>query len=403
MANEREEGLAALQRGDFQTAAVHLEAATQADPGDFQAHLYLGGVFHQLQRHADAARVLERATELQPTSAQAHYNLGVAQEQSGDAQSAQASFQKALDIQPEYAVAREALSRVKARVQGLTSTGGSGSEASLYSASTSNSGSSADAETPTLYGAPGKSSFGNAASEATGASVYGTPPPASAPPSAAGQTPGLADYGQQAAPPAYGQPGQPAYSPPAPYGQPGQPAPYGQPGQPAYGQPAPPAPYGQPLDMAGNPMNMGQPGYAQPTYGAPPPAPYGQQPGYATPRQQAYGQPGQPVYGQPPQGAGYAPPGSYGYGGAPQYAVPQQCKEAKDALTLSIVGIFCFGVILHPLGLFYALRAKKLIQQNPGMTGDTEATIALVISGIFTVLYVVVFAILVLSMLSGMH
>lgn len=444
MANEREEGLAALQRGDFQTAAVHLEAATQADPGDFQAHLYLGGVFHQLERHSDAARVLTRATELQPTSAQAHYNLGVAQEQTGEAQAAQTSFQKALDIQPEYAVARESLGRVKARVQGLTSTGSVGEAASagnpgntgeempLYSAG--RPGSAGSVESTRMYAAgggpannssgssSGGSSFGNApappssaaASGMVGASVYGTPPlnadsPNAGMPNVNGpqgspaQTPGLADYGQ----PPNGNPT------PAPYGQP-MPGPYAQPGQPAYGQPAA-SPYNQPLDMAGNPMNMGMPGqpaYGQPAYGNPP-LPYGQQPGYASPRQQAYGQPGTygqppagyaPVpYGQQPYGAAYAPPGGYGYGNAPQFAVPRQpCKEANAALILSILGIVLVptGVFLHPLALYYAIRAKRMMTQNPGLTGDTEATVALVISSIFTALYAVVGLLIVLTMLA---
>ncbi len=441
MPNEREEGLAALQRGDFQTAAVHLEAATQADPGDFQAHLYLGGVFHQLERHSDAARVLGRATELQPTSAQAHYNLGVAQEQTGEAQAAQTSFQKALDIQPEYAVARESLGRVKARIQGLTSTGsaasaasannvdgigsvaGVGEELPLYSAGRPGSGGTV--ENTRLYapgsgpansaggglpvGSFGGSSFGNApvppsgpaASGMAGASAYGAPPlnaprpnagmpNAPTPQGPAGQTPGLADYGQ----PPNGAGAQP---------------PYVQPGQPPYGQPAA-SPYNQPLDMAGNPMNMGMPG--QPAYGNPP-LPYGQQPGYASPRQQAYGQPGPygqppvgyaPVpYGQQPYGAAYAPPGSYGYANAPQYAVPRQpCKEANAALILSILGIVLVptGVFLHPLALYYAIRAKRMMTQNPGLTGDTEATVALVISSIFTALYAVVGLLLVLTMLA---
>ncbi len=443
MPNEREEGLAALQRGDFQTAAVHLEAATQADPGDFQAHLYLGGVFHQLERHSDAARVLGRATELQPTSAQAHYNLGVAQEQTGEAQAAQSSFQKALDIQPEYAVARESLGRVKARIQGLTSTGSAasagstdgignavnivstGEEMPLYSAG--RPGSAGSVESTRMYPATGGSSFGNvpapssptgaAASGITGPSAYGTPPlsagnpnanmpDANGPQGSPAQTPGLADYGQ---PPN----GSPA---PSPYGQTG-PGAYAQPGQPAYGQPAAP-PYGQPLDMAGNPMNMGMPGqpaYGQPAYGSPP-LPYGQQPGYASPRQQAYGQPGTygqppvgyaPVpYGQQPYGAAYAPPGSYGYANAPQYAVPRQpCKEANAALILSILGIVLVptGVFLHPLALYYAIRAKRMMTQNPGLTGDTEATVALVISSIFTALYAVVGLLLVLTMLATMR
>ena len=167
--------------------------------------------------------------------------------------------------------------------------------------------------------------------------------------------------GAPAAPPAYGQPQQPtAYGQPAqpqqPYGQPTQPAPYGQPGQ--------PAPYGQP----------------------------GQQP-----QQPPYQNQGAAAYGGPPR-ATYTPP----YGAQPMMS--GDSKDANTALILSIVSIFCCAIILAPIAMVKAFAAKRMIAENPGMTGGGKAQAAIVISIISLILWaiLVVFRVSqVGSMLSG--
>jgi hypothetical protein len=77
-------------------------------------------------------------------------------------------------------------------------------------------------------------------------------------------------------------------------------------------------------------------------------------------------------------------------GGAPQVAeeatIP--CKEASDALTYSIVGIFCFGIILEPIAISKALKAKKMIQMNPRLTGSGKVTAALIIASVALLLWV---------------
>lgn len=55
------------------------------------------------------------------------------------------------------------------------------------------------------------------------------------------------------------------------------------------------------------------------------------------------------------------------------------CKEASDALTYSIVGLFCFGIVLGPVAISKALKAKKMIAENPRLTGSGKATAALII------------------------
>ena len=217
MPNERDEGLAALQNKDFQTAQARLEAAIQQDPSDGLAHLYLGGVYHQQGRSLDAAQTLTRAVELQPSSAQARYNLGIVLEHLGAADQAQAAYGQAIALQPDYPLAQQGLER-------------------------------------TRQAAP-------PAPEQT-QPVYAPAPPAY-------QTPAYQPEQTQAAPPYAGQPtqpqpayGQPNYAQPAAYGQPPQPA-YGQQPQPAYGQAM-----NQSTDLAGNPLPNAQPAYGQPPAGS---------------------------------------------------------------------------------------------------------------------------------------
>lgn len=64
------------------------------------------------------------------------------------------------------------------------------------------------------------------------------------------------------------------------------------------------------------------------------------------------------------------------------------CKEASDALTYSIVGIFCFGIILEPIAISKALKAKKMIGLNPRLTGSGKAQAALIIAIVGLVLWV---------------
>ncbi len=147
MANEREEGLAALQNGDFATAQARLEAAIAQNPGDAQAHLYLGGVYHQMKRNEDAVRVLSRATELQPMSAQAQYNLGIALEALGSHQQAFEVYRKAVALQDNYPLAQQGIERMQKAMQSAPQTG-------MYGAAPAPTGVYGASPTPTAYGAP---------------------------------------------------------------------------------------------------------------------------------------------------------------------------------------------------------------------------------------------------------
>jgi|SRR5690349_10457273 len=64
------------------------------------------------------------------------------------------------------------------------------------------------------------------------------------------------------------------------------------------------------------------------------------------------------------------------------------CKEASEALTYAIVGLFCFGIILEPVALFKANKAKQMIAMNPRLTGSGKVTAAYIIAIIGLVLWV---------------
>lgn len=65
-------------------------------------------------------------------------------------------------------------------------------------------------------------------------------------------------------------------------------------------------------------------------------------------------------------------------------AIP--CKEARDALIIAIISIFCFGIILGPVAIVKATKAKQLMRENPALTGEGKATAAIVIGIISTIL-----------------
>ncbi len=421
MANERADGVTALQRGDLPTAAILLEQVVRQNKEDFEAHLYLGGVYHQMKRHGDAARVLTRAVEIQPGSAQARFNLGVAQEQGGDLEGAQASFERAIVLQAEYPAAHEGLERVQARLNGLTAMAARETAASEPQVPPT-------ADRP-AFARPVNSSFGNAspafapsdsAPSELPASPASSTPSSSAPP--AGYMP--ASSATPFSPPGYGA--QDAnIPPPAPgygaseyggvnYNTPSVPSAPGYSAAPAPGLPPVPPQAANPYapGYGSNPYAPPPPGYAppypqSPGYGQAPvpgqPAPYAQPPGYNPPPPYAPPAP----YGQPPYGAGYAPPGGYGYGGAQQYVVAQQPvpQEATIALILGIIGLpLAFtglGIVFSPISLYLALKARRMMQANPGLGGQGTVTAALWLSSIGLILSLFFCLIILIAIFAG--
>jgi len=55
------------------------------------------------------------------------------------------------------------------------------------------------------------------------------------------------------------------------------------------------------------------------------------------------------------------------------------CSEATSALTFAIIGIFCLGIILGPVAVIKANKAKKMMDEDPRLSGRGKATAAQVI------------------------
>lgn len=66
----------------------------------------------------------------------------------------------------------------------------------------------------------------------------------------------------------------------------------------------------------------------------------------------------------------------------------EPCEEAKQALIYAIVGLVICGIILEPIALSKAFKAKQLMKDNPRLTGSGKATAAMVIAFIGLALWV---------------
>ena len=64
------------------------------------------------------------------------------------------------------------------------------------------------------------------------------------------------------------------------------------------------------------------------------------------------------------------------------------CALADEALKYALIGILCFGIILGPMAIVKALKAKKEIAADPMLTGEGKANAALIIGIIVLVFWV---------------
>jgi ribosomal protein L40E len=77
----------------------------------------------------------------------------------------------------------------------------------------------------------------------------------------------------------------------------------------------------------------------------------------------------------------------------------QARKNANNALFGAIFGIFCFGIILEPLAIWRARKAKEVLR--PGDPGYGSAQAAEIIGWIFLVLWILAVAVQVCNYLSN--
>lgn len=95
--------------------------------------------------------------------------------------------------------------------------------------------------------------------------------------------------------------------------------------------------------------------------------------------------PATPYAPPPPQPVPYGlPAGSAYYGDAGR----SYASEAQTAMIVSIIGIFCFGIVLGPVGLALGISARRKMRASGNMQGEGMAIAAIVIGSIIVGLMV---------------
>jgi len=65
------------------------------------------------------------------------------------------------------------------------------------------------------------------------------------------------------------------------------------------------------------------------------------------------------------------------------------CKQASSALKFAFIGLIFIGIILEPIAISKALKAREIINSNPRLTGLGKANAAIVIAIIYLLLFIV--------------
>jgi len=83
------------------------------------------------------------------------------------------------------------------------------------------------------------------------------------------------------------------------------------------------------------------------------------------------------------RGMKYCPPCREQVLAQPEETGPKpRCKEAYQALLIALVGLVIVPVILQPIAIAKALRARQAMRINPRLEGSTNATAALIIGSV---------------------
>jgi len=109
-------GVEAFKANDLDKAIEELEAATHENRDNYKAFCYLGAAYAAKQRYNAAVGAFKIAEQIAPGIASIHYNIAQAYEADGVDGEAEYEYEKALKINPDYAIARQALARLKQRL-----------------------------------------------------------------------------------------------------------------------------------------------------------------------------------------------------------------------------------------------------------------------------------------------
>ncbi len=82
----------------------------------------------------------------------------------------------------------------------------------------------------------------------------------------------------------------------------------------------------------------------------------------------------------------YAPPGQPPQPGDGLGPLPREAPDAKQALILGIVSLFCCGIVLGPVAIMKANNARQAIAMDPTLRGGGMATAGMVLGIVSLVL-----------------
>lgn len=116
IAGSFERGVEAFKASEFDRAIEELEAATQSNHDNYKAFCYLGAAYAAKQRYNAAIGAFKTAEQIAPDVASIHYNIAQAYEAGGVLSEAEYEYERAVEINPDYALAKQALAKLKARL-----------------------------------------------------------------------------------------------------------------------------------------------------------------------------------------------------------------------------------------------------------------------------------------------
>ena len=112
-------GFRLLDNGDREGARASFERALQADPNDFEANLYLGGMLRYDGNLKEATPYLEKARMLRPASVEARYQIGLLKAASGRLEDGLSDLEKVERETPEFKEVHVQLAALYARMHRL--------------------------------------------------------------------------------------------------------------------------------------------------------------------------------------------------------------------------------------------------------------------------------------------
>jgi tetratricopeptide (TPR) repeat protein len=109
-------GVASVQLQQWPEAASALNMVLQIQPDNVFAHSILAQVYYMIKDYPQAIRHIDRSIELVPGQANSYFNQGAILERMGEIKKSVQSFEKGLQLAPNDARAREKLQQLKSRL-----------------------------------------------------------------------------------------------------------------------------------------------------------------------------------------------------------------------------------------------------------------------------------------------